>query len=124
MNKFVRNNHFIDFINPNFFCIKGNNDESYKMILIIFKILIFYTITSIPLLIVLSIHYIHLKICIYAESQGAQKQYSSSSKKQQQQQQQEAAAARSSSSSSKKQQEAAAASHRSKQQQAAAAKLI
>ena len=69
MNKCVRNN-------PNFFRIKGNNDaiELQNYFNYIFKILIFYTVTSIPLLIVLSIYYIHPKICIYAESQGAQQQ--------------------------------------------------
>ena len=55
----VRNQHFVDFINPNYFRVKGNDDENYKIILTIFKVLIPYPVTSMVLLIALTVHYIY-----------------------------------------------------------------
>ena len=49
----------MDFINSNFFRVKGHDDENYNIILTIFLILVPYPITSAMLLIALTDHYIH-----------------------------------------------------------------
>ena len=69
----VRDKHFVEFINSNFFRVKGNDDENYQVILSIFKVLLPYPITSVLLFVALSAHYIHPVIYTFVKSQGKRK---------------------------------------------------
>ena len=66
----------MDFINSNFFRVKGHDDENYNIILTIFLILVPYPITSAMLLIALTDHYIHpliYHIIVCYATQGIQR---------------------------------------------------